>query len=144
MSSQRECDICGRSEGELFVLTAEGFVELEALEIDADGLWICGACRAEGAAAPAKALDPESLSNEIRALVGKSAGAICSTLDLPYKPPYRSLIDAAHRIAYDQDLYMSAWSFVTQWMDGTTVWHAEDGSASALVSRDGSVEIKQR
>ena len=77
-------------------------------------------------------------------MVGKSAGAICRTLNLPYVPPYRSVIDAASRIAYDEDRYMSAWLFVTQWMDGTTLWQPEDQSARALVYTEGHILIETR
>jgi hypothetical protein len=81
---------------------------------------------------------------ELGLLVGKSAGAICRTLNLPYEPPYQVVIDAASRIAYDEDRYMSAWSFVTQWQDGTTVWRAEDGGSVALVTPGGSIHVQQR
>ena len=79
---------------------------------------------------------------ELRALVGKSAGAICYTLNLPYEPPYQTVIDAASKIAYDEDRFMSAWSFVTQWPDGTTVWRAAGEDAIAIVAADGSVRIQ--
>lgn len=39
---------------------------------------------------------------------------------------------------------MSAWSFVTQWLDGTTVWRAEDGCSTVLVGPDGSVHIEHK
>jgi len=39
---------------------------------------------------------------------------------------------------------MSAWSFVTQWLDGTTVWRAEDGSSMAVVAPDGSIRVQHR
>ena len=76
--------------------------------------------------------------------MGKSAGAICRTMNLPYEPPYQAVIDAASEIAYDRDRYMSAWSFVTQWLDGTTVWRAEDRGTIAMVAPDGSIRVQQR
>ena len=88
--------------------------------------------------------DEGELDDRLQALVGESAGAICRTLNLAYVPPYQSIIDAASRIAYDEDRYMSAWLFVTQWMDGSTLWQTEDGSARALVSPDGNVRIETR
>jgi len=88
--------------------------------------------------------DDSELDEKLKALIGHSAGAICRTLDLPYEPPYQSIIDAASKIAYDEDRYMSAWSFVTQWLDGTTVWQSEDRSAKALVSTDGTIQIQTR
>jgi hypothetical protein len=81
------------------------------------------------------------LDEALQPLVGKSAGAICRTLELPFVPPYKIVIEAASKIAYDRDLYMSAWLFVTQWQDGTTVWQASDGQATALVTPDGAVNI---
>ncbi|MCU0486399.1 MAG: hypothetical protein MUC85_09870 [Anaerolineales bacterium] len=88
--------------------------------------------------------EAENLEERLKALVGKSAGAICLTLNLPYAPPYQSVIDAASKIAYDDDRCMSAWSFVTQWLDGTIVWRSEDGSATALVGPDGSVRVEDK
>ena len=137
MPDQRHCDICGRSESDLSTWAPNGSAVLEK---DADGLWVCYHCRdrlvlsavGEGAEA----------AQELRALIGKSAGAICRTLNLPYEPPYRSIIDAASLIAYDEDRYMSAWSFVTQWLDGTTVWRAPDKESVAIVTPEGSVRIE--
>lgn len=112
--------------------------------MDEDGLWVCNECKKRMTSNPVGDLDEEQLDEKLRALVGKSAGAICHTLNLPYKPPYRAIIDAASRIAYDEDRYMSAWLFVTQWMDGTTVWQTEDRCAKALVSVAGDVQIETR
>jgi hypothetical protein len=112
------------------------------MELDEDGLWVCYNCRARLVLPPAgEAVD---LAEGLETLVGESAGAICLTLNLPYEPPYRSVIDAASKIAYDEDRYMSAWSFVTQWPDGTTVWRAEDGGSIAVVAPDGSVRVQHR
>ena len=139
LSQPRTCDFCGRSETELLAQASTG---LPVLELDEDGLWVCRDCRARLILPPVgEAVDlPEGLE----ALVGKSAGAICYTLNLPYEPPYRSVIDAAVKIAYDEDRFMSAWSFVTQWADGTTVWRAEDGSSTAVVAPDGTVRVQCR
>jgi hypothetical protein len=78
----------------------------------------------------------------LKPLVGKSAGAICRTLELPFKPPYKVIIEAASKIAYDHDLYMSTYLFETLWLDGTTVWRASDGDAIALVTSIGEVKIQ--
>jgi hypothetical protein len=139
LSEQRYCDFCGRSEIDLLAQTLTG---LPVLEPNEDGLWVCCFCRTRLILAPVgEAVDlPEGLET----LVGESAGAMCHTLNLPYEPPYRSVIDAASKIAYDENRYMSAWLFVTQWLDGTTVWHAEDGSSMAVVSPDGSVRVQHR
>ena len=139
MSEQRTCDFCGRSEIEL---RAEAPAGLPVMERDEDGLWACFRCHARLVLPPVgEVLD---VPEELGLLVGKSAGAICRTLNLPYEPPYQVVIDAASRIAYDEDRYMSAWSFVTQWLDGTTVWRAEDGSSVALVAPDGSIHVQRR
>ena len=139
MPRQRTCDFCGRPELELLAETPIG---LPVLEPDEDGLWACFACRARLVLPPiGEAVDvPAGLGP----LVGKSAGAICRTMNLPYEPPYQAVIDAASEIAYDRDRYMSAWSFVTQWLDGTTVWRAEDRGTIAMVAPDGSIRVQQR
>ena len=139
MLEQRSCDFCGRSEGEL----AQRSDGSPKLEIDSDGLWACGDCRDNLVSAPA-VQSSAYLDKKIKALIGKSAGAICHTLNLPYEPPYKFVIDAASLIGYDRDLYLSAWSLVTQWPDGTTVWWAEDGSGTAIVTPDGAVHIETR
>jgi hypothetical protein len=81
------------------------------------------------------------LEEEIKALVGKSAGAICHTLNLPFEPPYQIVLNAASKIGYDEDHYMSGWLFVNQWMDGSTVWRSEDGRGMAIVKLDGRVQV---
>jgi hypothetical protein len=139
MTPHRCCDFCGRSETDLALTTPTGS---PAIEMDEDGLWICCECR------PALVLPPvgvESWDDEgLRALIGKSAGAICYTLNLPCVPPFLSVIDAASRIAYDEDRHMSAWSFVTEWPDGTTVWRSEDDSELACVEPEGSIHVQRR
>lgn len=139
MPEQRICDFCGRSEREL---SAGAPLGKPVLELDQDELWVCYLCRKRLVLPPVG--QAEELAEGLEALVGKSAGAICLTLNLPDVPPYSSVIEAAAKIAYDEDRYMSAWSFVTQWLDGTTVWRAEDGSATALVMPDGSIRIETR
>ena len=139
MSEQRTCDFCGRSERELSVGAPWG---KPILELDEDDLWVCYQCRKRLVLPPVG--KGEELVEELKELVGKSAGAICLTLNLPYEPPYQAVIDAASKIAYDEDRYMSAWSFVAQWQDGTTVWRSEDGSATAMVGTDGSIRIEPK
>ncbi len=140
MSEQRYCDFCGRSEIDLL---AQAPLGLLVMELDEDDFWVCHHC-------PAKLVlssvgeETGDLVDVLRTLVGKSAGAICHTLNLPYEPPYRSVIDAAAKIANDEDRYMSAWSFVIEWPDGTTVWRAEDRSFLAIVEPDGSIRMQHR
>ena len=59
--------------------------------------------------------------------------------DSPFVPPYQTVIEAASNIAYDQDRYMSAWLFVTQWLDGTTVWRSSDGRETVHITPDGTI-----
>lgn len=139
VSASRSCDFCGRSEGELAVGAPFG---KPILELDADELWVCYQCREWLVLPPVG--EAEDLAEGLEALVGKSAGAICRTLNLPYEPPYQAVIEAAEKIAYDEDLYMSAWLFVAQWLDGTTVWRSEDGSGTAMVAPDGTIRIQQK
>ena len=137
MSEQRYCDICSRSELELSAWIDDGS---QQVELDGDGLWVCRDCR-DNLVQPAVGSEIGE-EGELQKLVGKSAGAICRTLNLPYESPYQSVIDAASKIAYDEDRFMSAWSFVTQWTDGTTIWRSEDEDAVATVSPDGKVHIQ--
>jgi len=136
------CDICGRS-GSIYPSRQQ---DRRIIEMDEDGLWICQECRARLTTKPVGSEDEKDgeLDEKLIALVGKSAGAICLTMNLPYEFPYQSIIDAASKIAYDEDRYMSAWSFVTQWIDGTTVWQSEDQRARALVLPDGTVQVEAR
>jgi hypothetical protein len=80
----------------------------------------------------------DEMPEAVRALVGRQAGWITMTLNLPYEPPYRDLIDHAERM---QSSLRSPWTFVAQWLDGTTLWRAPDGSAVATVSPDSSLRI---
>jgi len=36
---------------------------------------------------------------------------------------------------------MSAWSFFSQWPDGTTAWRSADGEAVAVVTPGGEVRV---
>jgi hypothetical protein len=99
------CDFCGRSERDLQRQTEGGSHEIE---IDEDGLSTCGECKARLIGAPLGSTDEDEQDDRIRALIGKSAGAICRTMNLPYIPLYQSIIDAVSIIAYDEGRYMSA------------------------------------
>jgi len=137
---ERSCDICGRSESALIIESQED--SRPGLQVDEDGLWMCKACQERLWTRPVVLDDALEIDEELRALVGKSAGAICRTLELPLVPPYETVLEAASKIAYDQDLFMSAWLFVSQWGDGTTVWREPEGQATALVIPDGTVNIQ--
>lgn len=132
------CDFCGQPGDPIRK-------DQRNLELDEDGLWVCRECKERLVSKPVGDSDDDAgMDEEIKALVGKSAGAICRTLELSYEPPYQSIIDAASKIAYDEDRYMSTWSFVAQWQDGTTVWQSEDRSARAFVFANGTVQIESR
>lgn len=111
-------------------------------EMDEDDLWVCSICRKSLKTSPTNQVDVDDLDDRLKKLVGKSAGAICRTENLPFVPPYQTILEAASRIAYDEDRYMSGWTFATQWPDGTTVWRSPDKSAKAIVDPRGSVQIE--
>jgi hypothetical protein len=140
MPVQKCCDFCDRTEDEL----PEPSTGSDKLVIDTDGLWVCQECRSKLTTQPTDQQTPAFLEDALLPLVGKSAGAICRTLALPYEPPYRNILDAASTIAYDEDRYMSTWTFVSQWLDGTTVWHSPDGASEAFVSTKGDLRIISR
>ena len=134
----RYCDICGRSETEFL---ADKISNSDQIVRRAGGLFLCQVCD--------KKLTKDDFNQDVETyldellvpLVGKSAGAICRTLGLPFIPPYESVIEAASAIAYDQDLYMSAWTFETQWQNGTTVWRDPEDHAIAHVTPDLIVKV---
>ena len=128
MPETMRCDVCGGT-------------KIGELEMDQDGLWICSDCRPRLVASPIGELEDANLSGEIGALKGRSVGAISLTLNLPYEPPYQRIVN--HAVEMHNNL-MSAWSFVTQWTDGTTVWRDEEGSAIAFVTGDDEVYIRNR
>jgi len=138
MPEEKFCDFCGRFEHELPEPRGK---DQTRLTIDEDGLWICSGCRSKISTGPVGDGWEVELEDEIKALIGKSAGAICRTLDLPYEPPYEIVLDAASKIGYDEDHYMSGWLFVNQWQDGSTVWRSEDGRGMVIVKPDGSIQV---
>lgn len=139
MIEARSCDICGRSETTLRMANLD---DKPPIQVDEDGLWICDACKKRSRTRHAALENAGDFDEALRSLIGKSAGAICRTLELPFAPPYEIVIDAASKIAYDQDMFMSAWLFVSKWQNGTTIWRASDGYAIALVTPDGIVNIQ--
>ena len=136
----KTCDICGRDET---ALTDDVPGTGLKISLDDGGLWVCAECGSRIRPAAADASEGGELDEALKPLVGKNAGAICRTLELPYEPPYRAVIDAAAKIGYNEDRFMSTWSFLTQWLDGTTVWRSEDQTAKALVYPNGEVQINE-
>ena len=139
MTETHICDFCGRP---VQMPEKPKPDETHPIKIDVDGLWVCHTCSSKIVSEPTGSKENHALDERLIPLIGKSAGAITRTLELPYEPPYQAIIDAASNIAYDQDTMMSAWSFVTQWLDGTTVWRKSDGTKIALVSEGGEQIIQ--
>ena len=77
--------------------------------------------------------------DEINALVGKNAGQIAMTLDLPYIHPYGSVIDGAIAV---QESLRSTWIFAGMDSENNTVWISPDQVWVLHVDSDG--DIKQR
>ena len=127
MLAAQGCDLCGGS-------------GVEGLEHDRDGLWICSSCRSGLVTAPVGEWEHTDPGEEISVLAGKSVGAICYTLNLPDEPPYQRIIK--HAVELHNQL-MSAWVFVAQWADGTTVWRDEAGRSMAFASGEENVQIRR-
>ena len=138
MSEEKFCDFCGRYEHEL---PKPKDKETPELTIDEDGLWICSDCRAKISAEPVGDGWEVELEDEIKALIGESAGTIYRKLGLPYEPPYENVLDAASKIGSAEDHIMSGWLFVNQWLDGSTVWRSQDGRGMVIVQPDGSIKV---
>jgi len=138
MAEEKFCDICGCSEQEL---PKPNDNDEPKLTIDEDGLWICSDCRMNITTEPVGDGWEVELEDEIKALIGKSAWTICRALGLPYEPPYENVLDAAYKIGSAEDHTMSAWLFVNQWQDGSTVWRSKDSRGMVIVKPDGSIQI---
>jgi hypothetical protein len=140
MKPERIYDICGRSENALPPYSDD----TPLLHVDEDGFWLCADCQKAVKSTPVSECEEGELIEELKSLVGKSAGTICYTLDLPYVPPYAYVIDDANKIAYAEDRVMSEWTFIAQWLDNSTVWLSPERDQVALVCPDGSVVIRDR
>jgi hypothetical protein len=138
---ERRCDLCGRTEGEILAQTPG---TVQALELNGMGLWLCLQCRSQPSTGPSS-LDEDrevyEFPAELRPLLNKSAGAICMTMDLPRRPPFREIVEDAYVL---QGRTMGAWIFVTQWNDGSTIWRSPDGLQVAIIKFDGTMRIEQR
>ena len=138
MIEEKFCDFCGRFEHEL---PEPVDTKVPRLTIDEDGLWACSDCRPRLKTAPVGDGREVELEDELMALIGQSAGVICRELDLPYSSPYETVLDAANKIGSTDEQPMSSWLFLNQWMDGSTVWRAEDGRGMVIVRPDGSIQV---
>lgn len=77
---------------------------------------------------------------ELQRLIGKQAGWITQTLNIPYVYPYTTIIDAADVL---QDSLRSVYLLNQIWEDGTTVWRAIDGNELCLVTKDKEIVSKR-
>jgi hypothetical protein len=138
MISQQQCDFCGLTQQTL----PQGLPdESTTLEMDAVGLWACQNCQSLIISNPSEIEDEGYIDPLLPPLIGKNAGAICYTLNLPFRQPYIQIIEAVSIIGYDNDHYMSTWTFVTLLADGSTVWQSQDRTRKALVEESGNVRI---
>jgi hypothetical protein len=69
--------------------------------------------------------------------VGKNAGAIAMTLNLPYIEPYKIVIDGA--IAVQESLRIP-WTFVALDAENNTIWLSPDRSRLLRVDPQGFIE----
>ena len=138
MNEEKFCDFCGRFEYEL---PDPADSKQPKLTIDEDGLWACEDCSPRLKTTPVGDGWEVELEDELIALIGQSAGAICRTLELPYGWPYEFILDAASVIGSSDEQPMSSWLFVNQWLDGSTVWRAQDGRGMAIIKPDGSIQV---
>lgn len=138
MTEEKFCDFCGRLAHEL---PEPADAKQPKLTIDEDGLWACADCSSRLKTTPVGDGWEVELEDELIALIGQSAGAICRTLELPFAYPYEFVLNAASEIGFTDEQPMSNWQFVNQWLDGSTVWRAEDGRGMVIVKPDGSIQV---
>jgi hypothetical protein len=139
--AERRCDRCGRLEWEILGQTPGTG---PALEMDATGLWLCLQCRSE-LTSRRSSLDEDrydyEFPAELQQLLRKSAGAICMTMDLPRRSPFKEIVEDALLL---QERTMGAWLFVTQWSDGSTIWESPQGDQAAIIKFDGTIRIESK
>ena len=138
MTEEKFCDFCGRFEHEL---PEPADKKQPKLTIDEDGLWACADCSPRLKTTPVGDGREVELEDELIALIGQSAGTICRSLELPFAFPYEFVLNAASVIGSTDEQPMSGWLFVNQWLDGSTVWRAEDGRGMVIVKPDGSIQV---
>lgn len=138
MSEEKFCDFCGQFEHEL---PEPADTKQPKLTIDEDGLWACAECSPRLKTTPVGDGWEVELDDELIALIGQSAGTICRSLELPFAYPYEFVLNAAAEIGSADEQPMSSWQFVNQWLDGSTVWRAEDGRGMVIVKPDGSIQV---
>ena len=79
---------------------------------------------------------------ELDSLVGRNASMIAyANLQYDNHPLVEAVLDAAILIRAEPH-YLSTWLYVAQWEDGTTIWRAPDGDATATVTREGSIRVE--
>jgi hypothetical protein len=85
----------------------------------------------------------DNATKELESLVGRNASQIAyANLQYDAHPLVEAVLDAAILIRAEPH-YLSTWVYITQWPDGTTIWHAPDGDAVATVFRDGTIHVER-
>lgn len=102
------------------------------------GLYICSQCEQKIANFEDELEDLE-LQPELKPLIGKSAGWITQTLNLPYVYPYEKIIDAADVM---QDNLRSAYTLYQIWQGDVTVWLAPGENSICLVTSENKIISK--
>ena len=138
MPEEKYCDICARFEHEL---PDPADAKKPKLTIDEDGLWLCNECGGKVTTEPIGDGWDVALDEKVAALIGTSAAMISRELELPDEPPYQIVLAAAAKPAFGDNALMSSWLFVNQWLDGSTVWRAEDGRGLVIVEPNGSIQL---
>lgn len=134
MGVKRKCDVCNLTESQLIFHGADDF----PVRVTKSGLLLCSNC-GDKVDSTDDLLGGQELTDPLHSLIGKSAGTIAMTLNLPYEPPFRDIIDDASMI---QNSIRSPWEFAEIWLDGSTVWIDPDGTQKAIVCRDGTVRYE--
>ena len=73
----------------------------------------------------------------LESLVGKNAGAIAMTLNLPYIDPLQVVIDGAIAV---QESLRSPWTFVGLDAENNTIWLSPDRKRVLRVDPDGNLD----
>jgi len=135
-SQDTKCDICDRSVSEI---REQGEGDGTGPQLNAGGIWICSECMLDFSTRRAVFEDDLQLEHNLDSLVGKNAGAIAMTLNLPYVKPIKVVIDGAIAV---QESLRSPWTFVTLDSDGNTLWLSPDRKSVVRVDPEGNLEVQ--
>ena len=79
-------------------------------------------------------------TEKLESLVGKNAGAIAMTLNLPYVEPYTVVIDGAIAV---QESLRSPWTFIGLDQNGNTLWVSPDEKSLLRVDQEGTIALER-